>query len=128
MALEKEVSQYLSISIFVLANICNPQFSDAVVSKPKVETAQKPVAKLTQSVLKPSEITTFNYKPAQLTSDVNKKYSESSSEEILQMKIRWATEELASSTNTTNVRYSIELCEMIKIASEAILALKRIEL
>jgi hypothetical protein len=45
--------------------------------------------------------------------------------DVLRKKINWATQEL---TLSNNVKYSIELCEMIKAASEAILALKRTEL
>jgi hypothetical protein len=45
--------------------------------------------------------------------------------DVLRNKINWATQEL---TLSNNVKYSIELCEMIKAASEAILALKRTEL
>ena len=47
--------------------------------------------------------------------------------EVLQMKINWATQELASANSMTNIKYSIELCEMIKMASEAIFALKRLD-
>lgn len=45
--------------------------------------------------------------------------------DTLNDKIVWATEELKSSNN---VRYNIELCEMIKSASEALLSLKRVEM
>jgi hypothetical protein len=45
--------------------------------------------------------------------------------DTLNDKIVWATDELKSSTN---VRYNIELCEMIKSASEALLSLKRVEM
>lgn len=44
--------------------------------------------------------------------------------EALRHKINWATQELASSLN---VKYNIELCEMIKAASEAIVSLKKTE-
>ena len=42
--------------------------------------------------------------------------------ETLRSKINWATEELRLSTN---VRYNIELCEMIKMASEAMKSLNQ---
>lgn len=44
--------------------------------------------------------------------------------EALRNKINWATQEL---TNSTNVKYNIELCEMIKAASEAMVSLKKTE-
>jgi hypothetical protein len=44
--------------------------------------------------------------------------------EALRNKINWASQEL---TQSINVKYNIELCEMIKVASEAILALKKAE-
>jgi hypothetical protein len=47
--------------------------------------------------------------------------------EVLQSKIDWATEQLASPANTYNTKYIIELCEMVKVASEAILAVQKIE-
>lgn len=54
----------------------------------------------------------------------NKKQIESKSSDVLRSKINWAIEELKLSTN---VRYNIELCEMIKSASEAILVLRKLE-
>ncbi len=53
-----------------------------------------------------------------------KKENEKGSDDVLRSKIKWAMEELKQSTN---VRYNIELCEMIKVASEAVLALKKLE-
>jgi len=44
--------------------------------------------------------------------------------QILNEKIAWATSELVSSNN--NLRYIIELCEMIKAASEAIISLRKL--
>lgn len=41
----------------------------------------------------------------------------------LKMKINWAAEELKSSNN---IRYNIELCEMIKAASEALNSLQKL--
>jgi hypothetical protein len=61
---------------------------------------------------------------------INSKLSDNSDQklssiETLNAKISWATDELKSSNN---VRYNIELCEMIKSASEAVISLKRKEL
>ena len=47
--------------------------------------------------------------------------------EVLLSKIDWATGELASPSNINNLKYCIELCELIRVASEAILALQKIE-
>lgn len=47
--------------------------------------------------------------------------------EVLLSKIDWATGELASPTNISNLKYCIELCELIRVASEAILALQKID-
>jgi len=58
-------------------------------------------------------------------SSSNVQGNNSNSFEVLRNKINWATQEL---TLSNNVKYSIELCEMIKAASEAILALKRTEI
>ncbi len=56
--------------------------------------------------------------------DQNEKQIENKSSEVLRTKINWAIEELRQSTS---VRYNIELCEMIKSASEAILVLRKLE-
>jgi hypothetical protein len=45
--------------------------------------------------------------------------------EALKAKINWAANELTASSS---VRYNVELCDMMKAASEAILALKRLEI
>ena len=58
------------------------------------------------------------------TSSMSSHEMSANSIESLRNKINWASQEL---TQSINVKYNIELCEMIKVASEAILALKKTE-
>lgn len=62
---------------------------------------------------------------ARSVSSLNSQEVNATSIEALRNKILWASQELSHSIN---VKYNIELCEMIKAASEAIISLKRTEI
>lgn len=58
-------------------------------------------------------------------SSLNSHEVNATSTEALRNKIIWASQEL---NHSNNVKYNIELCEMIKAASEAIISLKHTEM
>ncbi len=95
-------------------------------------TPQSPATQPTVEEKPSATIATSSIIPSQSTSEIRSTLlNEYSADDgntnksvmaILDEKIRWAVEELRSSNN---VKYNIELCEMIKSASEARGALKR---
>ena len=104
----------------MISNKINPKATTTI----KVEETS---AMSTEPVIKNMRLDT-ELKPvfrSNFTTNAIPSGSSNSTVEVLRSKISWATEELKTSCN---LRYNIELCEMIKTVSEAIISLKRIDM
>ena len=109
----------------------NRMFTDVKELAPKPPAAIQPVVVEEWNAATPTPAATTNSSVSntEKRSTLNELYSDESVTsknksvmDILDQKITWAGEELRTSSN---VKYNIELCEMIKSASEARQALKR---
>ena len=100
--------------------------NDPMLSAVSSSTNQ-PRANVNQFISYDQDLKSFSANSAKQVSNLTSTGSVmvTNSVEILKQKIQWAIGELKGSTN---VQYNIDLCEMIKTASEAIVALRKTEI